>query len=76
MDFDSISSGNVEEEEEEADEQLLSIGDALESLESQLAAVQNLRQRQQYEKQVALSEIDYSREVLLEKLKEYTHVLA
>lgn len=32
---------------------------------------QNLRQRQQYEKQVALSEIDYSRKMLLEKLKEY-----
>ncbi|KAL0694155.1 hypothetical protein Bca4012_061335 [Brassica carinata] len=31
----------------------------------------NLRQRQQCEKQVALSEIDYSRKVLLEKLKDY-----
>ncbi|CAF1706268.1 hypothetical protein Bca4012_005061 [Brassica carinata] len=70
-DFDSISSGDVEEEEEEADEQLLRIRDALESLESQLASLQNLRQRQQYEKQVALSEIDYSRKVLLEKLKDY-----
>ncbi|KAG2239681.1 hypothetical protein Bca52824_091520 [Brassica carinata] len=71
-DFDSISSGDAEEEEEEeADEQLLHIRDVLESLESQLAALQNLRQRQQYEKQVALSEIDYSRKVLLEKLKEY-----
>lgn len=65
-DFDSFSS-----DEEEADEQLLRIRDALESLESQLAALQNLRQRQQYEKQVALSEIDYSRKILLEKLKEY-----
>ncbi|KAJ0241846.1 Plastid division protein PDV2 [Hirschfeldia incana] len=71
MDFDSISSGDVEEEEEEEAEQLLLIRDALESLESQLAALQNLRQRQQYEKQVALSEIDYSRKVLLEKLNEY-----
>ncbi|KAG2298160.1 hypothetical protein Bca4012_009364 [Brassica carinata] len=71
-DFDLISSGDAEEEEdEEADEQLLRIRDALESLESQLAALQNLRQRQQYEKQVALSEIDYSRKVLLEKLKDY-----
>ncbi|CAH8361924.1 unnamed protein product [Eruca vesicaria subsp. sativa] len=64
-DFDSISS----EEEEAA--RLLCIRDALESLESQLAALQNLRQRQQYEKQVALSEIDYSRKMLLEKLNEY-----
>ncbi|CAA7058578.1 unnamed protein product [Microthlaspi erraticum] len=67
-DFDSISSGDVEEEEAE---RLLRIRDALESLESQLAALQNLRQRQQYEKQVALSEIDYSRKMLLEKLKDY-----
>ncbi|CAF2038134.1 hypothetical protein BRARA_I00986 [Brassica rapa] len=64
-DSDSISS-----DEEEA-ERLLCIRDALESLESQLAALQNLHQRQQYEKQVALSEIDYSRKMLLEKLKEY-----
>ncbi|XP_018489501.2 plastid division protein PDV2 [Raphanus sativus] len=72
-DFDSISSGDVEEEEEEEEvaEQLLRIRDALESLESQLASLQNQRQRQQYEKQVALSEIDHSRKVLLEKLKEY-----
>ncbi|CAN7012705.1 hypothetical protein IGI04_012442 [Brassica rapa subsp. trilocularis] len=70
--FDSIGSGDVEEEEEEeADEQLLRIRDALESLESQLASLQNLRQRQQYEKQVALSEIDYIRKVLVEKLKDY-----
>ncbi|KAL0718713.1 hypothetical protein Bca4012_068036 [Brassica carinata] len=33
--------------------------------------MKNIRQRQQYEKQVALSEIDYSRKVLLEKLKDY-----
>ena len=43
--FDSISSGDVEEEEEEeeADEQLLRIRDALESLESQLASLQVLK---------------------------------
>ncbi|KAJ0254439.1 Plastid division protein PDV2 [Hirschfeldia incana] len=70
-DFDSFSSDDVDDDEEEADEQLLRIRDALESLESQLADLQNLRQRQQYEKQVALSEIDYSRKILLEKLKEY-----
>ncbi|KAJ4889216.1 Plastid division protein PDV2 [Raphanus sativus] len=69
-DFDSFSSDDVDDEEESG-EQLLCIRDALESLESQLAALQNLRQRQQYEKQVALSEIDYSRKMLLEKLKEY-----
>ncbi|XP_010516990.1 PREDICTED: plastid division protein PDV2-like isoform X1 [Camelina sativa] len=68
-DFDSISSDDVVEEAEA--ERLLRIRDAIESLESQLASLQNLRQRQQYEKQVALSEIDYSRKMLLEKLKEY-----
>ncbi|CAA0362729.1 unnamed protein product [Arabidopsis thaliana] len=67
-DFDSISSEDVDEAEAE---RLLRIRDALEALESQLASLQNLRQRQQYEKQVALSEIDYSRKMLLEKLKEY-----
>ncbi|KAL1200854.1 Plastid division protein PDV2 [Cardamine amara subsp. amara] len=67
-DYDSISSDDVEEAEPE---RLLRIRDALESLESQLASLQNLRQRQQYEKQVALAEIDYSRKMLLEKLKEY-----
>ncbi|KAG2303127.1 hypothetical protein Bca52824_031778 [Brassica carinata] len=55
-DFVSISSDDVDEEEAE---RLLCIRDALESLESQLAALHNIRQRQQYEKQVALSEIDY-----------------
>ncbi|CAF1717479.1 hypothetical protein HID58_085148 [Brassica napus] len=57
--------GNQEKDsDEEEAERLLCIRDALESLESQLAALQNLRQRQQYEKQVALSEIDYSRKIV------------
>ncbi|WZZ85563.1 hypothetical protein YC2023_114142 [Brassica napus] len=60
--------GNQEKDsDEEEAERLLCIRDALESLESQLAALQNLRQRQQYEKQVALSEIDYSRKMLIER---------
>ncbi|XP_010548844.1 PREDICTED: plastid division protein PDV2-like, partial [Tarenaya hassleriana] len=62
------SGGDVVEDEDEEAERLLHVHDALESLESQLAALQNLRQRQQYEKQMALSEIDYSRKMLLEKL--------
>ncbi|XP_022762818.1 plastid division protein PDV2-like [Durio zibethinus] len=68
----------VEEEEEEDDhdhdgetERLLNIRDAFESLESQLVALQDLRHQQQYEKEVALGEVDYSRRMLLEKLKEY-----
>ncbi|MBA0581192.1 plastid division protein PDV2 isoform X1 [Gossypium raimondii] len=60
-----------EEEAEETTERLLDIRDALESLESQLLALQNLQHQQSYEKEVALAEIDYSRRVVLEKLKEY-----
>ncbi|GLT85879.1 hypothetical protein SLE2022_040520 [Rubroshorea leprosula] len=50
---------------------LLNIRDALESLESLLVVLQNLQQQQQYEREVALTEIDYSRKILLEKLKDY-----
>ncbi|GAV67122.1 hypothetical protein CFOL_v3_10631 [Cephalotus follicularis] len=63
----------VEEDDDdcEEDERLLNIRDAFESLESQLASLQDLQQKQRYEKEVALAEIDYSRKMLLEKLKEY-----
>ncbi|XP_021300290.1 plastid division protein PDV2 [Herrania umbratica] len=66
--------GKEEEEEEEEDgetERLLNIRDALESLEAQLVALQNLQHQQRYEKEVAIAEIDCSRTMLLEKLKEY-----
>ncbi|KAE8724767.1 Detected protein of unknown function [Hibiscus syriacus] len=59
------------DEDEETTERLLDIRDALESLESQLLALQNLQHQQSYEKEVALAEIDYSRRVVLEKLEEY-----
>ncbi|XP_022725121.1 plastid division protein PDV2-like isoform X2 [Durio zibethinus] len=61
----------VEEQEEEETERLLNIRDALESLESQLFALQNLQHQQRYEKEVALAKIDYSRRILLQKLEEY-----
>ncbi|KAE8690742.1 putative non-symbiotic hemoglobin [Hibiscus syriacus] len=64
-------SGEDEDEDEETTERLLDIRYALESLESQLLALQNLQHQQSYEKEVALSEIDYSRRVVLEKLEEY-----
>lgn len=57
-------------EDEEA-ESLLNIRDALESLETQLSALQGLQQQQQYERVAALNEIDHSRMMLLKKLKEY-----
>ncbi|GLT43044.1 hypothetical protein SLA2020_170180 [Shorea laevis] len=70
------SSGSPVEVDEEEDgdgetPRLLNIRDALESLESLLVALQNLQQQQQYEREVALTEIDYCRKILLEKLKDY-----
>lgn len=62
--------GSVEADDEEA-ESLLNIRDALESLESQLSSLQAMQQQQRYEREAALAEIEYSREVLLKKLKEY-----
>lgn len=60
----------VEEDDEEA-ESLLNIRDALETLESQLSSLQALQQQQRYEREAALAEIDYSRKMLVKKLKEY-----
>lgn len=56
--------------DEEADS-LLNIRDALESLESQLAALQALQEQQLYEKESALAAIRFGQKKLLEKLKEY-----
>ncbi|GAB2267291.1 hypothetical protein Dimus_002276 [Dionaea muscipula] len=63
-----------EEEEEEAAaaaESVFNICDAFESLESQLASLQALQQQQQYEREAAIGEIEYSRKMLLKKLQEY-----
>uniref|UniRef100_A0A7N0TE66 Plastid division protein PDV2 n=1 Tax=Kalanchoe fedtschenkoi TaxID=63787 RepID=A0A7N0TE66_KALFE len=60
-----------DEEELQEAESLMSIRDALESLESQLASLQELQQQQRYERESALAEIDYSRKMLLNKLKDY-----
>lgn len=69
-----IANGEEEEEEEdyaEESERLLSIHQALESLEAQLSNLQNLQLQQRYDREVALAEIEFSRKMLLEKLKEY-----
>ncbi|KAJ1255365.1 hypothetical protein BS78_K255200, partial [Paspalum vaginatum] len=64
--------GEAEEEgEEEEVESLVGISDALESLERQLAALQDLQHQQRYERETILSQIDRSRRSLLSKLKEY-----
>ncbi|KAF9684325.1 hypothetical protein SADUNF_Sadunf04G0106500 [Salix dunnii] len=62
---------SLSEAEDDGTERLLHIRDALESLESQLSNLQALQQQQHYEKEVALSEIEHSRKILLDKLKEY-----
>ncbi|XP_057965796.1 plastid division protein PDV2 [Malania oleifera] len=61
----------VGEAGDEEAESLFNIRDALESLESQLSSLQDLQQQQRYEREAALAEIDYSRKILLNKLKEY-----
>lgn len=61
---------NEGEEGEEA-ERLFSICDALETLESQLSSLQAMQQNHRYEREAALAEIEYSRKMLLDKLKEY-----
>ncbi|KAG9440859.1 hypothetical protein H6P81_021024 [Aristolochia fimbriata] len=58
------------EAEEEA-ESLLNIRDALESLEEQIASLQALEQQQRYEKEATITEIEQSRKILLQKLKDY-----
>lgn len=68
---DEVEEGEEKEEGEAASETLLNIRDALESLESQLSSLQGLQQQQWYEREAALAEIDYSRQKLLKKLKQY-----
>lgn len=66
--------GAEEEEDEEEEEEvgsLVGISDALESLERQLAALQDLQHQQRYERETILSQIDRSRRSLLAKLREY-----
>ncbi|KAF8731304.1 hypothetical protein HU200_016358 [Digitaria exilis] len=62
--------GDEDDEGEEADS-LVGISDALESLERQLASLQDLQHQQRYERETILSQIDRSRRSLLSKLKEY-----
>ncbi|XP_062190540.1 plastid division protein PDV2-like [Phragmites australis] len=57
--------------EDEEMESLVGISDALESLERQLATLQDLQHQQRYERETILIQIDRSRRFLLNKLKEY-----
>ncbi|GAB4837943.1 hypothetical protein Ancab_027471 [Ancistrocladus abbreviatus] len=67
----SIGQPNVADDEEADEESLFNICDAFECLESQLSSLQSLQQRQQYEREAAIGEIEYSRKILLKKLQEY-----
>lgn len=73
-----LAAGEEEERGEEDDgdeevevESLVGINGALESLEQQLASLQDLQHQQRYERETILSQIDRSRTSLLNKLKEY-----
>ncbi|KAJ3670114.1 hypothetical protein LUZ60_010438 [Juncus effusus] len=59
------------DEEEGSEESLFGICDALESLEQQLASLQDLQHQQRYERETILSQIDRSRRALLSKIREY-----
>lgn len=63
--------GKEDEEEEVGVEILVGINDALESLEQQLASLQDLQYQQRYEREAILGQIDRSRTSLLNKLREY-----
>ncbi|XP_028781524.1 plastid division protein PDV2 isoform X1 [Neltuma alba] len=69
-DGNEVNDPEDDDNDEEA-ERLLNICDALESLENQLSSLQVLQHQQQYEREVALSEIEQSRKTLIDKLKEY-----
>ncbi|XP_054787042.1 plastid division protein PDV2 [Prosopis cineraria] len=67
---EELNDAEDDDDDEEA-ERLLNICDALESLENQLSSLQVLQHQQQYEREVALAEIEQSRKMLIDKLKEY-----
>ncbi|KAG4973857.1 hypothetical protein JHK87_030678 [Glycine soja] len=62
---------HADDDDDEATERLLNICDALEALETQLSSLQVLQQQQRYEREIALAEIESSRKMLIDKLKEY-----
>ncbi|XP_020597074.1 plastid division protein PDV2 [Phalaenopsis equestris] len=70
---DAIDRSGDNEIGRECDEEgiLVGIREALESLEKQLASLQDLQQRQRYEREVVLTQIDHSRKTLFIKLEEY-----
>lgn len=62
---------HADDEDDDATERLLNICDALEALETQLSSLQVLQQQQRYEREIALAEIESSRKMLIDKLREY-----
>ncbi|KAK7312367.1 hypothetical protein VNO77_36166 [Canavalia gladiata] len=68
---DNGASPHADDDDDDATERLLNICDALEALETQLSSLQVLQQQQRYEREIALAEIESSRKMLIDKLKEY-----
>ncbi|XP_027354438.1 plastid division protein PDV2 [Abrus precatorius] len=64
-------SQHADDDDDDATERLLNICDALEALETQLSSLQVLQQQQRFEREMALTEIENSRKMLIDKLKEY-----
>lgn len=64
-------SSSIGDEADDEAEALLNICDAFDSLQSQLASLQAMQQQQQYEREAAIGDIEYSRKMLLQKLSEY-----
>ncbi|OIV99464.1 hypothetical protein TanjilG_17274 [Lupinus angustifolius] len=63
--------GDDDDDDDETTQRLINICNALEALETQLSSLQVLQQQQRYEREVALTEIENSRKMLTDKLKEY-----
>ncbi|GAA0183852.1 hypothetical protein LIER_31196 [Lithospermum erythrorhizon] len=66
-----VKMSNCDSNDEESDDSLLDIRDALQALEAQLSSLQALHQQQWYEKEAVLAEIEFSQKKLLKSLEEY-----
>eukprot|EP00252_Welwitschia_mirabilis_P014712 TRINITY_DN324_c0_g1_i1.p1 TRINITY_DN324_c0_g1~~TRINITY_DN324_c0_g1_i1.p1 ORF type:complete len:274 (+),score=66.55 TRINITY_DN324_c0_g1_i1:92-913(+) len=62
---------HFKEKEDIETQSLIHIRNALESLEMQLSSLQSLQRQQQLEREAALTELDESRRVLVDKLEHY-----
>ncbi|XP_074285830.1 plastid division protein PDV2 [Silene latifolia] len=66
-----VSNDDVNDAEQNVDDTLFTICDALDSLQSLLSSLQALQQQQQYEREAVIRDIENNRKMLLKKLSEY-----